>query len=92
MTHTDRSRRDDARRLGGGVAIVFTLALLVGWLAMRPVRGVSSAEDCARAFQQANSRTDSIAAALLSFPDPSGHHVQRRCGETLANLASHRLP
>jgi hypothetical protein len=92
MTNIDRSIRAGAKRYAGGAAVVLTLAMLVGWLAMRPVRGVSSAEECARAFEQAQSRTDSIAAALLSFPDPAGHQVPRRCGETLPSLASHRLP
>ena len=92
MTTIDRSIRSNAKRYAGGAAVVLTLALLVGWLAMRPVRGVSSAEECARAFEHAHSRTDSIAAALLSFPDPTGHHVLRRCGETLPTLASHTAP
>lgn len=92
MTNEDRAIRSSAKRYAGGAAVVLTLALLVGWLAMRPVRGVSSAEECARAFEQAQSRTDSIAAALLSFPDPSGHQVPRRCGETLPSLASQAAP
>ena len=92
MTKAERSVRSNAKRYAGGAAVVLTLGLLVGWLAMRPVRGVASAEDCAHAFEQAHSRTDTIAAALLSFPDPTGHHVPRRCGETLPALASYHAP
>jgi hypothetical protein len=49
---------------------------------MAPMHAVSSAGACDAAFKKARSRTDTIAAALLSFPDPSGRHLNRRCGET----------
>ncbi|MBL0890356.1 MAG: hypothetical protein K2Y26_01775 [Gemmatimonadaceae bacterium] len=71
-----------AWRYGGGAVIVAALGVFIVWLAMGPTHAVSSAEACDAAFKKARSRTDTIAAALLSFPDPSGHRVNRRCGET----------
>lgn len=71
-------------RYAGGAVILLGLGVFIVWLAMAPMHAVSSADACDAAFKQARSRTDTIAAALLSFPDPTGHHVTRRCGERLA--------
>ena len=57
------------------------LVVLVGKLAIGPVHGVKNAAACERAYADARSRTDSISVELLSFPDPAGRRVTRRCGE-----------
>lgn len=83
----DESARDaaltpSALRYSGGAVILLGLGVFIAWLAMAPMHAVSSADACDAAFKNARSRTDTIAAALLSFPDPSGRHLNRRCGET----------
>lgn len=75
-------------RYGGGAMILLGLGIFVAWLAMAPMHAVSSAGACDAAFKDARSRTDTIAAALLSFPDTTGHHLSRRCGETQNVAAS----
>ncbi len=57
------------------------LVVLVGNLALGPVHGVRNEAACERAYAEARTRTDSISAQLLSFPDPAGRGVTRRCGE-----------
>jgi hypothetical protein len=57
------------------------LVVVVGTLALGPVHGVKNAAACERAYAEAKTRTDSISVELLSFPDPAGRRVTRRCGE-----------
>ena len=92
QNHTSNPTPDDSAsdaaltpstvRYAGGAVILVGLGVLIAWLAMAPMHAVSSADACDAAFEKARSRTDTIAAALLSFPDPSGRHLNRRCGET----------
>ena len=63
------------------VTALLLLVVLVGKLAIGPVHGVKNAAACERAYADARSRTDSISVELLSFPDPAGRRVTRRCGE-----------
>ena len=63
------------------LTVMLLLVVLVGKLAIGPVHGVKNAVECERAYADARTRTDSISVELLSFPDPSGHRVTRRCGE-----------
>jgi len=63
------------------VSVMLLLAVLVGKLALGPVHGVKNAAACERAYADARTRTDSISVELLSFPDPAGRRVTRRCGE-----------
>lgn len=62
-------------------SVVMVLVVLVAKLAIAPVHGVGSAADCAQAYADAKSRTDTIAADLLSFPDSLSRRVSHRCGE-----------
>lgn len=64
-----------------GVSVVTVLVVLVAKLALAPVHGVHSAAECAQAYADARSRTDTISADLLSFPDSLNRHLSRRCGE-----------
>lgn len=63
------------------VSVMLLLVVLVGKLAIGPVHGVKNAAACERAYADARTRTDSISVELLSFPDPAGRRVTRRCGE-----------
>lgn len=65
-------------------SVVVALVVLVATLANAPVHGVRTAADCARAYADASSRTDTISADLLSFPDSRDRRVSRRCGELRA--------
>lgn len=69
-----------ARYVAGGM-IVLMLSVLVSRLALAPVHGVRNAAACKEAYTNARSRTDSMFTALLSYPDPHGHGISRRCGE-----------
>ncbi len=60
---------------------ILLLVVLVGKLALGPVHGVSNTAACERAYAEARTRTDSMSVELLSFPDPAGSRVTRRCGE-----------
>jgi hypothetical protein len=60
---------------------ILLLVVLVGKLALGPVHGVRNTAACERAYAEARTRTDSMSAELLSFPDPAGSRVTRRCGE-----------
>lgn len=65
-------------------SVVVALVVLVAKLAIAPLHGVRSDADCARAYADASSRTDTISADLLSFPDSRDRRVSRRCGELRA--------
>ena len=64
-----------------GVTVTLAIAVLVANLALAPVHGVHTADDCARAYANATSRTDSISVDMLSYPDRLNRSVTRRCGE-----------
>ena len=68
-----------ARFFSAGVVVA--LVVLLAKLAIAPVHGVRNAADCARAYADARSRTDTIAADLLSFPDGRSRRISHRCGE-----------
>jgi hypothetical protein len=63
------------------VTALFLLVVLVGKLVLGPVHGVRNEAACERAYAEARTRTDSISAQLLSFPEPARRGVTRRCGE-----------
>ena len=76
-----RGRLSRAAGYAASVTAMLLLVVLVGKLAIGPVHGVRNEAACERAYAEARSRTDSISVALLSFPDPAGRRVTRRCGE-----------
>jgi hypothetical protein len=67
---------------------VLLLVLLISRLAFAPIHGVRDAAACERAYADAQTRQDSIAVATLSYPDPHGHPVKRRCGELRPGFAA----
>lgn len=62
-------------------SVLVVLVVLVAKLAIAPVHGVHDAAGCEQAWADARSRTDTISADLLSFPDSLNRHLSRRCGE-----------
>jgi hypothetical protein len=74
-------------RYSGAAALVLGLVLLVSKLALAPVQGVHNAAECRRAYAKAQTRSDSNAVDFLSFPDPAGRHITRRCNEVLPAVA-----
>jgi hypothetical protein len=62
-------------------SVLVVLVVLVAKLAIAPVHGVHDAAGCERAWAKARSRTDTISADLLSFPDSMNRRLSRRCGE-----------
>jgi hypothetical protein len=70
-------------RYGGAAALVLGLVVLVSRLALAPVQGVHNAAECRSAYVRAQTRSDSNAVDFLSFPDPAGRHITRRCNEVL---------
>jgi hypothetical protein len=62
-------------------SVLVVLVVLVAKLAIAPVHGVHDAAGCERAWAEARSRTDTISADLLSFPDSMNRRLSRRCGE-----------
>ena len=78
--HTVGTSRTMPAYIGGAVVLI-ALAVLVSRLAIGPVHGVSSADDCKRAYANAKTRADSVSVATLSFPDPARQPVTRRCSE-----------
>ena len=62
-------------------SVLVVLVVLVAKLAIAPVHGVHDAGGCERAWANARSRTDTISADLLSFPDSMNRRLSRRCGE-----------
>ena len=67
-----------------GISVLLATVMLVTRLSLAPVHGVHSADECARAYAAASSRTDTISADMLSFTDPAHRRVRRRCGELRA--------
>ena len=74
-------RLSRAAGFAASATAMLLLVGLVGKLALGPVHGVKDAAACERAYADARTRTDSISVELLSFPDPAGRRVTRRCGE-----------
>jgi hypothetical protein len=62
-------------------SVLVVLVVLVAKLAIAPVHGVHDAAGCEQAWADARSRTDTISADLLSFPDSLNRRISRRCGE-----------
>lgn len=67
-------------RYGGSIVIVLLICILVYRLSMAPVRGVSSAAACDRAYAEAQTREDTIAVDFLSYPDSVSRNHNNRCG------------
>jgi hypothetical protein len=87
-TSPSRAGLAAAARYGAAAAVLVLLALL-GWrLALAPVHGVRDAAACERAYAAARTHADSLSAAFLSFPDPAGRAVKRRCGELRAMVGA----
>ena len=74
-------RQSPVLRYATAAALVVGFVVLVGRLALAPVHGVHTAAECDRAYASAQTRTDSIAVDFLSFPDPAGRQITRRCNE-----------
>ncbi len=78
-----QSTAHDSRplRYGMAAALALGLVLLVGKLAVAPVRGVHNAAECHDAYASAQTRSDSMSVDFLSFPDPARRRIMRRCHE-----------
>ena len=67
-------------RHGVAVSILLAMAFLSYRLMLAPVHGVRDVSMCDRAYAEARTHEDTLAVAFLSYPDPAGRSVQRRCG------------
>ncbi|BAH40416.1 MAG TPA: hypothetical protein DGD08_05020 [Gemmatimonas aurantiaca] len=74
-------------RYGFAAGLLLALGFFAYRLAIAPVHAVSSASACDGAYARAHTRADSIAVDLLSYPDPAGYGVDRRCGTRESSVA-----
>jgi hypothetical protein len=70
-----------AARYGASAVVLAVLVVLAWRLALAPGHGVRDAAGCERAYAAARTHADTVSAAFLSYPDPTGRNVKRRCGE-----------
>lgn len=78
------SRRSRLLGYSGAATLVLGVVVLVSELAVAPVQGVHDAAECRSAYDKAQTRSDSMSVHFMSFPDPAGRQITRRCNEVLA--------
>jgi hypothetical protein len=79
-------------RYSGAAVLVLGIVVLVSKLALAPVQGVHTAAECRGAYAKAQTRSDSNAVDFLSFPDPAGRHITRRCHEVQLEASTAIIP
>ncbi|MES2521696.1 MAG: hypothetical protein V4617_03275 [Gemmatimonadota bacterium] len=68
------------RQYGLGAGVLLTVAFLAYQMMLGPVHGVADASECARAYADARSRTDTVSVDFMSYPDTGGRRRKMLCG------------